>query len=270
MHFKSLIDSTHWSPTQIICGWYSKDINCCYNVVNQVFNISLSGELITGFYSNGLFYVEGCDTNWSPFEEIMPAGYISPLQEFDISEYPQVLVESDGKCMVLFQNDFIGGNYLSQPGNIYLAQRDNQGNWMVRRDLFPGEAFINSSVLDSKDSLYITFEKDNDIFIGGNDFIVKIGFDTDNHIINNFQLYQNYPNPFNSRTNIKYTMPYGIEIKLEVFDILGKKVRTIYSGYQDSGTHEINFDGVDLPTGIYHYVLSAGNNRMIKRCLIIK
>jgi len=271
IHFKSQIDSTHWSSTHIIPGlFYFKDINCCFNPVYQDFDISLSGELVTGWYSNGLFYVEGSDTNWSPFEEIMPAGYISPSQEYDISEYPQVLIGSDGKCIVLFQNDFIGGYYSLQLGNIYLAQKDNQGNWIVRRNLFPGNAFINSSALDSKDSLYITFEKDNDIFIGGNDFYVKIDDDADNHIRENFQLYQNYPNPFNLRTNVKYTMPYGTDIKLELFDILGKKVRIIYSGYQDSGTHEISFDGADLSSGIYYYVLSARNNRMIKECLLIK
>lgn len=271
IHYKSLIDSMHWSPTQIIHGCDPvKDINCCYNPVYQVFDISLSGELLTGFYSNGLLYIEGNDTNWNPCEEIMPVGYVSPSHEFNISEYPLVLTCSDGKCLVLFQNDFIGGYYSSQPGNIYLAQKDIQGNWMIRKDLFPGDAFINSAALDSEDSLYITFEKDNDIFIGGNDVIVNIGYNADDHIIYNFQLYQNYPNPFNSRTNIKYTLPYGTEIKLEVFDITGRKAKTLYSGYQNSGTHETGFDGSDLSSGIYYYILSTRNNKMIKKCLLIK
>jgi photosystem II stability/assembly factor-like uncharacterized protein len=79
-----------------------------------------------------------------------------------------------------------------------------------------------------------------------------------------FKLYLNYPNPFNATTKIKYQIA-NIEngksktengiVKLALYNILGKEIATLVNEKQTPGTYEVNFDGNNLPSGIYFYSL---------------
>ncbi|MBN1349360.1 T9SS type A sorting domain-containing protein [candidate division KSB1 bacterium] len=73
---------------------------------------------------------------------------------------------------------------------------------------------------------------------------------------NRIHLRQNYPNPFNSMTTIEYSLSHAGVVKLIVFDMLGKTVRTISEKWKPSGNYRIEFDGSGLPTGIYYYSLT--------------
>ncbi|MBI5402982.1 MAG: T9SS type A sorting domain-containing protein [Ignavibacteriae bacterium] len=90
-----------------------------------------------------------------------------------------------------------------------------------------------------------------------------------------FELYQNYPNPFNPTTNIKYSIPSNVNrqssnVKLVVFDILGKVVATFVNEKQSPGVYEVTFDGSALPSGIYFYVLTSGEFEVTKKLVLIK
>src|SRR5690606_15720139 len=74
----------------------------------------------------------------------------------------------------------------------------------------------------------------------------------------NFFLYQNYPNPFNSNTIIKFSLPYEGNVKLEVYDLLGRKINTLINEYKPSGEHSILWDGKNekneyVNSGLYLY-----------------
>jgi len=74
-----------------------------------------------------------------------------------------------------------------------------------------------------------------------------------------FQLHQNYPNPFNPSTNIRFELPAEAQVKLIVYDVLGKEIAQLVNGTQSAGRHEVLFDGAALTSGIYYYRLEIQN-----------
>ena len=74
-----------------------------------------------------------------------------------------------------------------------------------------------------------------------------------------YELKPNYPNPFNPSTNISYSIPEENFVSLVVYDLLGREVRTLVNAYQSAGVHSIQFDGTDIPSGVYFYVLQVGH-----------
>jgi hypothetical protein len=85
-----------------------------------------------------------------------------------------------------------------------------------------------------------------------------------------FVLNSNYPNPFNSNTKIEYSLPNFDKVKLQVYDITGKLVQTLVDENQNSGKYSVNFDGSNLPSGIYVYRLQVGSYSQTKKMVILK
>ena len=102
-------------------------------------------------------------------------------------------------------------------------------------------------------------------------FLVKssIGIN-ENETPSVFKLSQNYPNPFNSATRISYSIPKNSEVNLKIYDMLGREVRTLTSGYQSAGDYIVMFNSGDLSSGVYFYRLTAGDYSDIKRMVVIK
>lgn len=73
-----------------------------------------------------------------------------------------------------------------------------------------------------------------------------------------YKLAQNYPNPFNPTTAISYQLPVTSDVKLEIFDILGKKVATLVNGRQAAGAYTYTWNASTSASGIYFYRLQAG------------
>lgn len=77
-----------------------------------------------------------------------------------------------------------------------------------------------------------------------------------------FALKQNYPNPFNPGTMIEFALPEGQTVSLEIYNILGQRVRVLINGFRGAGTHSIVWNGTadsgaDVPSGIYFYRLAG-------------
>jgi hypothetical protein len=85
-----------------------------------------------------------------------------------------------------------------------------------------------------------------------------------------FSLEQNYPNPFNPSTIIKYELPIGGQVTLNVYDMLGNEVATLVDEGKPAGVYTVNFDGSTLASGMYLYRLHAGSYASTKAMLIIK
>ena len=71
-----------------------------------------------------------------------------------------------------------------------------------------------------------------------------------------FGLSQNFPNPFNPSTLIKYSVPKNSFVTLAVYDLIGQEVNTLVSGLKDRGNYRVEFNGSDLPSGVYVYRLA--------------
>jgi hypothetical protein len=92
----------------------------------------------------------------------------------------------------------------------------------------------------------------------------------------NFSLLQNYPNPFNPTTKIKFTVPsalataQSVSTKLVLYNLLGQEVQTLLNKKLLPGNYEVEFDGSNLPSGIYLYKLTCGNNSLTKKMMLLK
>jgi photosystem II stability/assembly factor-like uncharacterized protein len=85
-----------------------------------------------------------------------------------------------------------------------------------------------------------------------------------------FQLYQNYPNPFNPVTKIKYFIAENTQVLLKVYNVLGMEIKSLIDKYQSAGEYTTEFDGNDLPSGVYLYKMTAGNYTAVKKMILIK
>ena len=86
----------------------------------------------------------------------------------------------------------------------------------------------------------------------------------------NFTLSQNYPNPFNPTSTIKFGIPEAAVVKLEIYNLLGQKVKTLLNARRSAGFHTVNFDATNLSSGMYMYRIQAGNFVKIKKMTLIK
>lgn len=107
------------------------------------------------------------------------------------------------------------------------------------------------------DSLYIGINKISDI------------------VPSSYLLQQNYPNPFNPVTKIKFDIPEEVKrqtlnVKLIVYDILGKEIETLVNEQLQTGTYEVTFDASMIGSGVYFYRLQAGDFMDTKRMLLVK
>ncbi len=91
-----------------------------------------------------------------------------------------------------------------------------------------------------------------------------------NEIPDNYYLSQNYPNPFNPSTTIKFGLKKQTNFSLNVYDALGRQVRTIVKSNQPAGNYEFILNGQDLASGIYFYKLEAGDFTSLKKMVFIK
>ncbi len=85
-----------------------------------------------------------------------------------------------------------------------------------------------------------------------------------------FTLNQNYPNPFNPTTTITYLLSEASPVRLDVFDVQGRKVQTLVDQTVSAGAHEIQFDATRLPSGTYLYRLEAGGNVQTKKMVLLR
>jgi hypothetical protein len=85
-----------------------------------------------------------------------------------------------------------------------------------------------------------------------------------------FLLAQNYPNPFKKETIIKYSIPDKMNVRLELFDIKGNKLKTLVNDIKDAGTHREEFKSDGLDEGEYQYKLECEYYFEIKKMVLLK
>lgn len=123
---------------------------------------------------------------------------------------------------------------------------------------------LNDNVYEGE--VYITTNGGNiDIPI---DFIVDV--ENSSILPKEYSLSQNYPNPFNPNTTINYSIPRSDDVKLSVFNILGKEVKVLVNHYQNAGTYSINLNAEELSSGIYFYRLTSGQFSAARKLILLK
>jgi hypothetical protein len=92
---------------------------------------------------------------------------------------------------------------------------------------------------------------------------------------NSFFVSQNYPNPFNPQTNFKFSLPQASHVKIDIFNILGQRIKTLVDEDMKAGVYLVDWDGkdekgVEISSGVYFYRVTAGDFSDIRKMIFMK
>ena len=153
---------------------------------------------------------------------------------------------------------------------------------LVTWDLDEGQTgtWIGNGVLEPPlrfDSFQLTYSPGNDSIgiIYFDDVRIStfdpVGVEIENELIPvAYNLEQNYPNPFNPSTIIKFSLPEAANVRITITDILGREVASLVNEELSAGYYSVNFDAVNLSSGIYIYTLQAGKFIQTKKMMLLK
>jgi len=106
--------------------------------------------------------------------------------------------------------------------------------------------------------------------IGGIRYGTVVSVGRADQISDIYSLLPNYPNPFNPRTTITYQIPMAGNVKLMVYDIMGREVVILVDELQQKGLHSIDWNAKDRASGTYFYKLQIGSFVSVKRMTLLK
>ncbi|MEJ2635943.1 MAG: FlgD immunoglobulin-like domain containing protein [Calditrichia bacterium] len=266
-------DIKHPATDPVRSGWSSPDINL---------NFGISWETVAGPFGKAKpakfpfnyrfeFYDEVVDTSLSYFRgfyltEGAPASFRiknTVLDRYSDFLWPHGIESATG----------------INPGDaIYLVETDYQGvqqlQWIIR---FSAPDSAETVLPSAGDTLVINFiygfsRFDTYEFTTGKKLV---GIKEPGMTADRFDLRQNYPNPFNPATTITFTVPGVSRVSLAVYDVLGRRVRTLVSGKVNSGDHRVTWDGRDesgsaAASGIYLAVFRSGGFMKTTKMVLLK
>ena len=99
---------------------------------------------------------------------------------------------------------------------------------------------------------------------------ITVSVNEQNGLPKNYYLLQNYPNPFNPTTSIDYSIKQAGFVTLKIYDMLGKEVAVLVNGNKPAGYYTVEFNGSNLPSGVYIYRLTAGKFTAVKKLMLLK
>jgi len=85
-----------------------------------------------------------------------------------------------------------------------------------------------------------------------------------------FYILQNYPNPFNPSTKIRFAVPEKSHVKLTLYDVLGRELSVIFDGELNPGVKEVEFNGSNLPSGVYLVRMDANDYQKTLKISLLK
>ncbi len=99
---------------------------------------------------------------------------------------------------------------------------------------------------------------------------VPIGIENISSVAYSYSLSQNYPNPFNPSTNIDFSLPREGNVRIDIYDAIGRLVRTVVNQNMKAGTYKEKFDASLLTSGIYFYRITAGDFIQTRKMVLLK
>lgn len=166
--------------------------------------------------------------------------------------------------------------------NNFLARNDEYGSPNLY-DIFQFNYELNSIwstdeyyryyFLQMPDNGFLLIKENTFHFVRTNEELVSINA---NSISNSEYLISNYPNPFNTETTIDFSIPSESNVKLDIYNIKGQKVKQLVSDKLIADQHSVTWDGKDefnksVSSGIYYYKLNVdGKTEIMRKCLLLK
>ncbi len=102
------------------------------------------------------------------------------------------------------------------------------------------------------------------------DWDVLVSVDDPENMPDKFTVLGNYPNPFNASTSLRYILHEASKLEITIYDIRGRKIKTLLSERQDAGYHQAAWKAENKPTGIYFYKIQSGDYLETKKMVLLK
>jgi hypothetical protein len=236
--------------------------------------------------SNGLparnpgVYAQRVDSYGGPLWDV---NGVAVYTSTDPQRWPRVTSAGSGETIVVWENH-------ESPSDVFAQRLDADGNRMwysggVAVSLAPHEQTFPVLVADGDDGAIVVWEDyrnglDYDVFaqrIAGNG---NLGYPTgvaEEKVPGPGRItaLTNAPNPFSERTYLQFELPTSSDVTVGVFDVTGRRVRSIRLFDVPAGPQNVPLDGIDddgrrLPTGVYLYRVSAGNSVLTRKMVVVK
>ena len=231
----------------------------------------------------GLFYVNSAikyGMNDSPGMnyENNKSDFLTLLEPFDLSDYNSAYLQF-WTGSFLREND-IGTIQVSGDGNIWESMYTISGINFVDTVKIDVTEYIDSGVYlrfhiltDASGAASGWYIDDINLLVDTS--LVILSNDIEKNIPINFNLSQNYPNPFNPTTTINFSTPKSQMVKIEVFDLQGRLINSLYEGIAKPGENKVQWNATDynhqpMSTGVYIYRLTSGNYSKTRKMLYLK
>jgi hypothetical protein len=219
------------------------------------------GYILSGLYFYTVKTDAAGDTVWSRYYGYGEMGCAFSIQE-----------TQDG--------GYIIGGYIDPSGmeeaQYYLVKTDSYGN-AIWESQYGGEDWdLCHGVRQTYDGGYVMAGWTNSYGIGGMDiWLIRLGYpsiveDLSAPLPEYISLSGNYPNPFNFSTTIEFYLDEPQDVRLEIYDLLGRTVKILLDEEKAAGVHRISFDASPLSSGVYFYRLQSGNEFETKRMILLK
>lgn len=202
----------------------------------------------------------------SPFPIIR--GTLNPLSiqagnTHALSIYPATSLQGANRLVLKFNRNYFSGltGIFDDPQSLKIHHwNTTTQNWdLITSEVDTLRSEVSATI--SETGVYAAFTSA---------FSSAIGDDGNVTLPRGFELYQSYPNPFNPSTSISFKLPAPSHVKLEIFNILGQAVATLYNGPLQAGVHRYTWDGTNASSGVYLYRLTAGDYVESKKMILLK
>ena len=170
---------------------------------------------------------------------------------------------------IMFSKNIVSGRVESSlfvsEGEVFFGNTDGT--------VFKSDIELQNSRRDSHLPMWGTFQGNNQRT--GNQNNSDLQIEEDFLIPKAYTLHQNYPNPFNPLTKIRYELPENDLVSINIYDVVGRNIKTLMNVNQNAGYYSIHWDatnekGEGVSAGIYIYVIQAGEFRATKKMVLLK
>ncbi|MEJ5351503.1 MAG: T9SS type A sorting domain-containing protein [Melioribacteraceae bacterium] len=213
------------------------------------FIITPTNKILAGT-SDGVYYSTNNGDLW---ERVFDLNLMSTVIR-------SLILNSEGKIFAAAD----GGDFWTSLSGVYSSVDDGNSWKLLKAGL--SDIAVYTLAIDKQGFIYAGAK---------NGFVYRSSTPTNlvDKCKNKLELYylsQNYPNPFNPKTTIEYSIPEKGNVKLIIYDFLGREIATLVNTEQDAGIYRLRFDASNLSSGIYFYKIETMNYSEIKKMTLIK
>jgi hypothetical protein len=292
VHLDSLvtINPTEWYKQKL---WYYNG-KLQFMLIDNNWNVMLNRALnvpVQGVNQVALF-AQGLNNGWNHFDKFS----IAPWSEGNLIHFNPVSSTSNPYAFIITEASLdtslleTGDEIAIYDGNLCVGAIIVDGEWPLEMNAWKADsvnpgftsgntitAHLWSNQANLEYETNITFEVGNGNF--GDGIFSRLSIEGTSivsvpniiaSVPKTFSISQNYPNPFNPSTKINYEIPEKSTVNLKVYDILGNEILTLVNEEKQLGRYEVEFNAINLPSGIYFYRIKAGNFVQTKKMLLLK